>query len=376
MAMEIGNLTMRNPLDEGDIDPARVEEAYSLVRRDMGRRGKGAGKGGGKTGGKGSPFSGRCFNCQETGHRAAECPKLSDEERKRRAAKGKGKGVHAVEEDGSGILPSTGEDSGWDFILAAYSLVVDKTTSVKNRFAALTMEAGGQEEQEELRPEVFPALPSPGSQTRPVKSRTPRLPKMPPRKHCRCLGCGVGSQPAAEADLAPLLLETDGDQDIMPLREGRHRRPEYERYTKLEVAVDSGAAASVMPERCLPDHPVVPSEGSRNGVHYLSANGGRIPNQGEMQLDFITKERHRCHIAFQVADVKRPLLAVSTLTRAGNDVSFNASGGTITNKKTGRSMSFVKRDGIYILEIMVAPPTAGGGSRGFARPGTAARASP
>ena len=46
--------------------------------------------------------------------------------------------------------------------------------------------------------------------------------------------------------------------------------------------------------------------GSRNGVHYLSANGGRIPNQGEMQLVFLTKERHRCHIVFQVADIKRP----------------------------------------------------------------------
>jgi len=91
---------MRSPLDEDDIDPAKIEEAYSLVRRDMGRRGKGAGKGGGKAGSKGSSFSGRCFNCQESGHRAAECPKLSDEERKRRAAKGKGKGVHAVEEDG------------------------------------------------------------------------------------------------------------------------------------------------------------------------------------------------------------------------------------------------------------------------------------
>jgi len=269
---------------------------------------------------------------------------------------------------------NTGEDAGWDFTLAAYSLVVDKAPVLKNKYAALAME--GQEDEGELCWEEFPELPKPGSRVRPVESRTPRLPKMPPRKQCRCLGRRVGPRPAAEADLAPLLLETDGDQDIMPLREGRRRKPEYEGYTKLEVAVDSGAAASVIPERCLPDHPVAPSEGSRNGVHYASANGGRTPNQGEMQLDFLTKERHRCHIAFQVADVKRPLLAASTLTRAGNEVSFNASEGIITNKRAGRNMSFVKRDGIYILEIMVAPPLAGGGCRGFARQGTVARASP
>ena len=92
------------------------------------------------------------------------------------------------------------------------------------------------------------------------------------------------------------------------------------------------------------------------GMHYLSANGGRIPNQGEVKLNFITRERHRCNIDFQVADVKRPLLAVSTLTRAGNDVTFDADGGKIINRKTKRTMSFVKRDGIYVLEILVAPP--------------------
>ena len=32
--------------------------------------------------------------------------------------------------------------------------------------------------------------------------------------------------PGADADLAPLLLETDGDQGIMPLREGRRRSVE------------------------------------------------------------------------------------------------------------------------------------------------------
>ena len=152
---------------------------------------------------------------------------------------------------------------------------------------------------------------------------------MPPRKQCRCLhpepsGCSIAA--VQRSDLAPLLLETGGDRDILPLGAGRRRRPEYEGYTKVEVAVDSGAAASVIPERCLPDHPVLPSEGSRNGALPVGQRG-RIPNQGEMVLGFLAQERHRCHIAFQVADAKRPLLAVSALARAGNEVTCNASGG-------------------------------------------------
>ena len=159
---------------------------------------------------------------------------------------------------------------------------------------------------------------------------------------------------------------------VFPLAAGPQRKPEYHGYTRVEVAVGSGAAASVLPERCLPEHPGRSSEGPRSGVHYLAANGGRIPNQGEMPLDFVTKERHRGHIAFQVADVKRPLLAVSTLARSGNEVTFSETGGTILHKETGRKTTFVKKDGIYVLEILVAPATTGGpGGTGFARQGLA-----
>eukprot|EP00969_Alexandrium_andersonii_P174576 7718939-Alexandrium_andersonii.AAC.1 len=51
-------------------------------------------------------------------------------------------------------------------------------------------------------------------------------------------------------------------------------------------------------------------------VSCLAADGGRVPNRGEAQLGLITKEHHRCRAAFQVADAKPPLLAVSALTKA------------------------------------------------------------
>eukprot|EP00969_Alexandrium_andersonii_P331945 14670426-Alexandrium_andersonii.AAC.1 len=64
-----------------------------------------------------------------------------------------------------------------------------------------------------------------------------------------------------------------------------------------------------MPERLLCGYEVVAGEASQKGVHYLAADGGRIPNLGEAELGFVTKEKHRCRIKFQVAAVKRPLLA-------------------------------------------------------------------
>eukprot|EP00969_Alexandrium_andersonii_P068183 3007266-Alexandrium_andersonii.AAC.1 len=55
------------------------------------------------------------------------------------------------------------------------------------------------------------------------------------------------------------------------------------------------------------------------GAHYLAADDGGIPNLGEVHLGFLAEEQHRCRITFQAAEVKRPLLAVSTLAKAGND---------------------------------------------------------
>eukprot|EP00969_Alexandrium_andersonii_P350663 15433691-Alexandrium_andersonii.AAC.1 len=64
-----------------------------------------------------------------------------------------------------------------------------------------------------------------------------------------------------------------------------------------------------MPERLLSGHEVVAGEAAQKGTRYLAAEGGRLPNLGEAELGFVAKERHRCRIKFQVAAVKRPLLA-------------------------------------------------------------------
>eukprot|EP00969_Alexandrium_andersonii_P103249 4556034-Alexandrium_andersonii.AAC.1 len=88
----------------------------------------------------------------------------------------------------------------------------------------------------------------------------------------------------------------------MPLREGGQFMPEHAGYARARVAVDSGAAASAMPGRLLGNRRVLESEASRTRVRYLPADGGRIPNLGEVHLGFFTKEQHRCRITFQVAE--------------------------------------------------------------------------
>ena len=73
-------------------------------------------------------------------------------------------------------------------------------------------------------------------------------------------------------------------------------------------------------------------------------------------MQVLTKERQECRITFQVADISKPLLAVSGLVRSGNKVSFTDTGGAITSRKTGRSITCKRVGGMYVLSVLVAPP--------------------
>ena len=46
------------------------------------------------------------------------------------------------------------------------------------------------------------------------------------------------------------------------------------------MLVDSGAAASVIPVGLLDDYAIIEGEGKKNGVMYMTADGGEIPNLG------------------------------------------------------------------------------------------------
>eukprot|EP00969_Alexandrium_andersonii_P023903 1043253-Alexandrium_andersonii.AAC.1 len=69
-------------------------------------------------------------------------------------------------------------------------------------------------------------------------------------------------------------------------------KPEYDGYVEAQLAIDSGAAASVVPERLLGGHEVVAGEAAQKGARYLAADGGRAPDLGEAELGFVAKGRH------------------------------------------------------------------------------------
>mgnify|MGYP001343074699 CR=1 FL=1 len=84
------------------------------------------------------------------------------------------------------------------------------------------------------------------------------------------------------------------------------------------------------------DYPERKGEAFKNQVMYTTADGGEIPNLGEK---------------FQLADVRKPLIAVSALTAKGHKVEFDTTGGWIRPSK-GQPIRFQKQNGVYMMELL------------------------
>ena len=140
--------------------------------------------------------------------------------------------------------------------------------------------------------------------------------------------------------------------------------PDKEGWVKIKGVMDSGASESVAPPTMCPHYEITPSPGSLAGQEYVSASDDRIPNLGEQVLSIVTSDGKDCTVKYQVADVSRPLNAISEICDAGGEhgqhVIFGKNGGMIVNLETGRQTPFAREDGVYTLEFWVKPT-------GFAR---------
>ena len=99
--------------------------------------------------------------------------------------------------------------------------------------------------------------------------------------------------------------DEEGELELLSVDSGRIK-------LRLGITMDSGAAHNVMPRRMVRDQSNIrPSEGSRRGAHYVAANDGRIPNEGEYDFSFSTAEGTPEVMTFQIAEVKKALGSIS-----------------------------------------------------------------
>ena len=133
-----------------------------------------------------------------------------------------------------------------------------------------------------------------------------------------------------------------------------------EGYEEVELAVDSGATETVIPEDTLLHVELKEGEAYKRGVTYEVANGIRIGNQGERQFIGIIEEGITRSLTAQVCEVNQGLLSVKKLIRAGNRVVFDEEHGSyIEDKQTGEKIWLEDRGGMFIMKMWVKTSKSG-----------------
>ena len=128
---------------------------------------------------------------------------------------------------------------------------------------------------------------------------------------------------------------------------------------KRGLTADSGAGDPVIPKRMINSKKIRPSAGSRRGLHYVSATDHRIPNVGEINLEFQTEEGYDESIIFQVADVNKPLMSISDRVDHNCRVVFDCDEDTgedlshVFNKKTKKKMRLNRIGKVWVLNCSV-----------------------
>ena len=150
------------------------------------------------------------------------------------------------------------------------------------------------------------------------------------------------------------------------LREGEYR-PVRASTTHLGtvaklLVVDSGAGETVMPVDWLTNHLLTGSDGSRANDFYTTADGSKVYNEGQRKLDVCTLDgQQRRSMTFQVARVKKAVESVSRMVKNGNKLVFDQDSSAkdtsyIQNKRTNEKIWLRQKKGVYVLDVMVAPP--------------------
>ncbi len=128
---------------------------------------------------------------------------------------------------------------------------------------------------------------------------------------------------------------------------------EYHADGMSQITIDSGAAVSVIPKGFASEFPVHKDEhtGKR---HFRAADGGRIADLGVQKVDVTTSTGDKRVMTFRVANVTKPLCAVSQVCAKGNRVIFDSAGSYIEHKATGKRTPLREQNGVYVLDVWLA----------------------
>ena len=126
-------------------------------------------------------------------------------------------------------------------------------------------------------------------------------------------------------------------------------------WRRVKVTYDTGAGASVANKKTFPCK-VRPSDHAKRGIHYVDAGGGKIENEGEMEVLGETEEFQKRQVVFQMAEVVKPLYCATESIPAGfrTIIDDEDSGGCyMEHKATGEKTKLEVEDGVLVFYLWV-----------------------
>ena len=100
------------------------------------------------------------------------------------------------------------------------------------------------------------------------------------------------------------------------------------------------------------------TEKSNNGEGFIGPGGEHITNYGQQVMSVRAPEGFVRKSAWQVADVRRPLVSASHIIQAGNDLFIGKDEAYIMNRKKTKEKSVLRKEGnVYVHDLFVKVPS-------------------
>ena len=123
--------------------------------------------------------------------------------------------------------------------------------------------------------------------------------------------------------------------------------------------VDCGSVVVIADaSNTFPKLKVEAGEGAKKGIAYVAADGGIIPNRGEVTVTLKAENGVKLdNVKWQDAPVNMPILSVKYLAKRGSRVTFWNKGGII-KLPDGQRIPFYEAGGVYFIKLKIEPPEA------------------
>ena len=297
----------------------------------------GGGKSYGKAGQKGQR---RCFKCGQIGHEQWQCPNWGGYPAQRgmpyQGQPVKGQGYGKGNSKGKGtydVQHADQELGGGDVILELDNWTV--VTKKHKDMRPISVQKGKKDKRKQKEEEWQRAI----EKEKMEKQHSNRFAAL------------------SEDEISWIGAPETTDVDAVSGKEGTWER--------LPIKVDSGAVETVMPASMARHIPTRETNRSKNGSGFRAANGSHIQHYGQKALKGYGDEFQSLNIIAQVADVKTALASVYRMVQAGNMVHFEKDNCYIQHLETGTVTPMLEKNGGFEIGLWVESGLSA--EQGFAR---------